>query len=110
VHGTDRHWPDCPHEKTLKTKEASSAEIYDPNIGIPLLVTISPIFDQKGEVSQCVHAAKDITELKKAAREISIRDKAMASSIDGMAIADLQGNVTYVNPAFVRMWGYDSAF
>jgi two-component system sensor kinase FixL len=50
----------------------------------------------------------DITERKKAERELLIKENAMASSIDGMAIADLQGKVTYVNRVFVKMWGYGS--
>jgi PAS domain S-box-containing protein len=31
------------------------------------------------------------------------------SSIDGIAFADLEGRVAYVNASFLRMWGYDEA-
>jgi PAS domain S-box-containing protein len=31
----------------------------------------------------------------------------MASSINAIAIADLEGNLTYVNDSFSRLWGYD---
>ena len=70
MHGTDKPWPNCPYRKTLETKEASSAEIDDPNIGMPLLVTTSPIFDEEGEFVQCVHTAKDITERKEAKEKL----------------------------------------
>jgi PAS domain S-box-containing protein len=30
------------------------------------------------------------------------------SAINAIAISDLQGNLTYVNPAFIVMWGYNS--
>jgi len=33
---------------------------------------------------------------------------AIESAINAIAISDLQGNLTYVNPAFVVMWGYNS--
>jgi PAS domain S-box-containing protein len=39
VHGTDCVWPNCPAEKTMKTKQIVTEEIIDPNIGIPLLIT-----------------------------------------------------------------------
>jgi PAS domain S-box-containing protein len=32
---------------------------------------------------------------------------AVESSISGFAFADLDARITYANPAFVRMWGYD---
>jgi light-regulated signal transduction histidine kinase (bacteriophytochrome) len=40
--------------------------VYDPGIGIPLLITVSPIFDNNGNFVGAVHYAKDITERKKA--------------------------------------------
>ena len=51
--------------------------------------------------------ARDITERKQAEETLRIKESAIASSINGIAIADLDGNVTYVNPAFLKMWGYD---
>ena len=50
---------------------------------------------------------RDITERKQAEKDIRIKDSAIASSINAIAMADLDGNVTYVNPAFLKMWGYD---
>ena len=65
LHGTDKPWPNCPHTKTLATGKAITEEINDPNLGLTLLVTNSPIFDNKGELTGAVHFAKDITERKK---------------------------------------------
>ncbi|MBA7467968.1 Sensor histidine kinase RcsC [subsurface metagenome] len=50
---------------------------------------------------------RDITERKRMEEEMRVKDNAIASSINAVAIADLEGNVTYVNQAFLRMWGYD---
>jgi two-component system cell cycle sensor histidine kinase/response regulator CckA len=35
--------------------------------------------------------------------------QALESSISGIAFTDLDGRITYVNPAFLRLWGYDNA-
>ncbi|MCX6340081.1 MAG: PAS domain S-box protein [Candidatus Aureabacteria bacterium] len=69
LHKSDKPWPDCPHQKTLRDKKPHTEEVDDKNIGIPLLVTVSPIFDDKGEIAGTVHIAKDITELKKLEEE-----------------------------------------
>ena len=66
MHGMDKPWRDCPHAKVLETKQPSSAVIDDPHVGTQLLVSVSPVFDEKGEFVQCVHNAKDIADFKKA--------------------------------------------
>jgi PAS domain S-box-containing protein len=40
--------------------------------------------------------------------ELRIKDIAIASSISGIAIADLAGNLNYVNDSFLKLWGYDN--
>jgi len=62
VHGLGKPWPGCPFEKTKQDKKTHTEEVNDPNIGLTLLVTVSPIFNEKGEMSGAVHAAKNITE------------------------------------------------
>lgn len=39
-------------------------------------------------------------------RELKIKENAITSSINGIAIADLKTNLTYVNNSFLKMWGY----
>jgi len=50
---------------------------------------------------------QDITERKRAESELRIKDKALASSISAIALADLAGNLTYVNPSFLKLLRYD---
>lgn len=66
LHKKDEPWEDCPFEKTRKDHKSHVEEVDDPNIGIPLLVTTSPMFDAKGEFVGSVHLAKDISTQKKA--------------------------------------------
>ncbi len=51
----------------------------------------------------------DITERRQVEESLEVKEAAIASSINGIAIADLSGRLTYVNDAFVRMWGYRTA-
>jgi PAS domain S-box-containing protein len=48
----------------------------------------------------------DVTERKRAAEALRVKDAALTSAASGMALADWDGRLTYVNEAFVRMWGY----
>ncbi len=46
--------------------------------------------------------------LEQQRRELHIKNHAIHTSIDGIMITDLEGKITYANPAFVKMWGYAS--
>ena len=50
----------------------------------------------------------DITQWREIEEALRVRDWAMESSINAIAMADLEGRLTYVNPSFCRMWGYES--
>jgi len=65
-------------------------------------------------INEQVELRRRITELealeikrKRAEEELKIKDSAIASSINAIAIANLEGNLTYVNSSFLKMWGYD---
>ena len=49
---------------------------------------------------------RDITNEKKYQETMKIKDAALATAFNGVALADLEGNLTYANKAFVEMWGY----
>ena len=38
--------------------------------------------------------------------ELRIKEAVIASSLSATMITDLDGHITYVNPAFLRLWGY----
>ena len=50
----------------------------------------------------------DINEHKRAEEALRIKDSAIESSINAIALAELGGNLTYVNKSFLGLWGYDS--
>ena len=45
--------------------------------------------------------------LRRAEGELRLKDAGVESSINAIAFFDAEGRVTYVNAAFLRMWGYD---
>lgn len=54
-----------------------------------------------------VAAFFEITERKRAQESLHIISIAIESSVGAVALADLHGSVTYVNPACVSLWGYE---
>ncbi|MBP6854574.1 MAG: PAS domain S-box protein, partial [Rhodoferax sp.] len=49
---------------------------------------------------------RDITERMERETALRIKDGAIASSLNGIAFAALDATISYVNAAFLRMWGY----
>ncbi|MBU7022945.1 MAG: PAS domain S-box protein [Theionarchaea archaeon] len=66
------------------------------------------LWDQKAVESFAAILAETLMR-KKIEHELTIKDKAIESSMDGIAMGDSKGVVTYANPSFVTMWGYETA-
>jgi PAS domain S-box-containing protein len=64
-------------------------------------------FDSQGLLKGGFGTVQDITEQKRIENELRVKDYAVTSAITGIAIADLDGNVTDVNLAYLSMWGYE---
>lgn len=71
--------------------------------------TSRALFDEGGKIIEYQGVGRDITDRKLAERELIIKDSAISSSINGIVIVDLNGEVTYVNQALLTMFGYDDA-
>ncbi len=54
----------CPHSRLLQDGQGHAAELRE--LGLDLLVTVSPILDDQGRLLGSVHVARDITEHKRA--------------------------------------------
>ncbi len=50
----------------------------------------------------------DITDRKRAEDELRVKDFAIESSLNAIAISNLDGILNYVNPSFLKIWGYGS--
>ncbi len=51
---------------------------------------------------------RDKTEQERAV-EAKIRSRAIEAAVNAVAFMDHEGNLIYVNPAFLRWWGYENA-
>jgi len=74
----------------------------------PITVQLSAnmVKNDKGDPICMMASFIDVTDRKRVEKEMLwIKDHAIHSSINGIAIADLEGNVTYVNEAALEVWG-----
>ncbi len=74
-HGTNEPVPNCPHRKTMETKEPSREEFFEPHLGIHVEITTAPIFNKNGEVAASVHVVRDITERKQMEAQLMVTDR-----------------------------------
>lgn len=72
---------------------------------IPIEISLSSVKIQKKW--NALGIIRDITERKIAEKELMIKDLAVDSTINAIALAEPKGKLTYVNPAFLKMWGYE---
>jgi PAS domain S-box-containing protein len=112
LHNLARPWPLCPLDRTLETQQTASQEVNDPHIGIPLLVTCSPLFDKQGALTGVVHVARDISEQKRAAEEISHSRERYRELYDNAPVAYFSiraddGAILQCNHQAARLLGYD---
>lgn len=49
---------------------------------------------------------EDITTRKNTEKELRLKDQAITTSINAIAIGDLEANLVYINLAFLNMWGF----
>lgn len=60
--------------------------------------------DASGRGLRIVGVARDITERHGLMEALRLRDRAIESSLSAIAIADLDGHISYANQAFADMW------
>ncbi|MFP4331472.1 MAG: PAS domain S-box protein [Spirochaetaceae bacterium] len=62
--------------------------------------------EAEGEVRGFQATGRDITEREEAHRELLLKEHALQGSAGGVAFADLQQRISYVNPAILKLWNY----
>jgi len=97
LHKTDTPWPSCPLEKTMLDMKPHTEEVCDKNIGFPLLVTTSPIFDSNGNFIGSVHIATNITNRKKAEEALRKAHNELESRVEERTIELAKANETLRN-------------
>ena len=72
-------------------------------------VTVTPVWNAEGVCTHLVGSVHDITEIKRVEEEIQFLSSVVEQSADGMAIADMEGNLLFVNDTWISMHGYEKA-
>jgi PAS domain S-box-containing protein len=75
--------------------------------GSPITVHLSAslVRNEKGEPICMMDSFVDLTDRKRMEEELRIKDFAIASSINGIIIGNLDGIITYTNNSFCKIWG-----
>ena len=66
----------------------------------------NPVYDDRGVFMGYRGSNRDITRRKESEEALRIKSQAIETAINAIAFWDVDGLLTYVNPAFLRMWGY----
>ncbi len=99
-----------PHDSTQRvTRRYGNAEEHvartKSGATIPVVFSSSVMVDSDGNYEAAVCVILDERARRKAEEEIRKLSTAVEQSTEGIALADLDGNLTYVNNSFARMHG-----
>lgn len=69
---------------------------------VEMNATVLPMAEGTRIVTLC----RDISERRRLEDQLRVKDWAIESASNAFAISDLAGNLNYVNPAFLKLWGF----
>ncbi len=69
-------------------------------------ITYYPYLSETGEYTHVVVVSRDITNLVKAEETVRKLNLAIEQTEEVVIMADIEGKITYVNPAFEKVYGY----
>ncbi len=109
IHGSNGPRPECPLARTLVDRREHARMLYEERLDAHMLVTTSPLFDDRGRLQGVVHVARDVSALKEAEQTLSEQFILMRQLMDAIPnpvfIKDLEGNYIDCNRAFLEFTG-----
>ena len=73
---------------------------------LPAYLSVTLLKNDKEEAVGSIAICRDMTQYKQTQEMLEIKNAALESSINGIVIGNIEGNLTYVNNSFLKMWGY----
>ncbi len=109
IHGTDAPPDFCVCEESLRAGCGARKEVYEPKLGKHLWISLSPVFDERGELEFGVHVVQDISErvrIEDALRESEEKFRSVIEqSADGIVLVDGEGRIVEWNSAMEDIMG-----
>ena len=105
IHELDKFVKGGAYETAVKTKKAAIIELFEPRLKKWLMIVATPV-PKKGKLVVCTQYIKDITERKESEKEFEMLSSIVKQTTEGMAVADLKGNILFCNEAWSEMHGY----
>src|SRR6266550_1174557 len=103
----------CIVEQALRRSGSINLEIVPQHLDRPVLVTVEPVIDERGQTVGAVCTARDLSELRKVeavARERqSLLQNILESAREAIYALDKEGNYKWCNQAMLDMTGYELA-
>lgn len=115
VHHTSNPPSICPHQLLLRDGQSHSADIHEDTLNGDFFLTVSPIRDPSGAVLGSVHILRDISERKRAEKQVMESEKKFreifnfandAIHLHEIDDRDLPGKFIDVNESACRMLQY----
>ncbi len=76
------------------------------------VITVSPMFDENGELAQILETSRDVTDRLKLEREVqrskTFFENVIESTVDGIVVVDTKGNVLIFNEGMEKLTGYSA--
>ncbi|MCK4224314.1 MAG: response regulator [candidate division Zixibacteria bacterium] len=101
--------------KATKWKQSADIKISGKKTGVVELCYLEQkpesdegpfLKEERNLINAIAERLGKITERKRAEEKLKLFSHSVDSSVDGIAMGDLEGKITYVNETFVRMFGY----
>jgi PAS domain S-box-containing protein len=64
--------------------------------------------DSEGNIFEIICNVRDVTERKTLEQDLELKENAIQNSITGIALSGNNGLITYVNKAFLQLWGNET--
>ena len=115
VHHTRTPPAICPHQLLLRDSQSHSTDIHEDNLHGDFFLTVSPICDPSGAVLGSVHILRDISERKRAEKQVQESEAKFreifnfandAIHLHDLDERDLPGKFIDVNESACRMLQY----
>ena len=74
----------------------------------PIADSGAPIRDEEENIIGTILVFRDITERSRAEKELLLKNIVFQSAVAANSIAGNDGVITHVNPAFLKLWGYET--